>query len=669
MPATQLNDFPSLSHCKKIEKSLAIGLWSYDLNSEELEWSDVTREIHEVDEHYQATLNDAIEFYSDIEPGKLAISEVLKRGISSGESWDLECRLTTAKGRAIWVRTIGHSVTNDAGEVVRFEGAIQDITNPREVNEDANRARKELEYQTYALNNHAIVSIGDLEGKILYANENFCRISGYTSDELQQHNHSIVNSRTHTKDFWLDFWNTISSGQVYRGEMCNRAKNGALYWVNSTVVPHINSEGEIDRYVAIRTDVTEKKAVEEKRQELEKSLYMMQKMETIGQFVGGIAHDFNNILAVTIGYSQLLSMDLEDSDDDDMKFNIYQIESSGHRAKDLVKKLLAFARGSTEDSQKFSASEHVSQFLDTIRPIIPTSVGISIQTSEDPLPIQFNKTGLDQILMNLCINARDALPNGGHICIAANRTRIHQQRCASCFSEFSGEYVNIQVRDTGTGLEAASIAKLFEPFFSTKEVGKGSGMGLSVVHGLTHGVGGHITLESDNQGTNFSILLPIVGQPESRQQLDIPHIKSDFGELSFIVVDDEVAIANMIKSMLKRSGASVLQYTDSKTLLEDLYTSKVSADILITDLTMPRVTGIELCHAAKKYNPQIKVIAMSGYSDRVSETNFHRYGFDSFIAKPVEISKLEDRITQVTSNKIVTRDTQVNRLTGTTSRP
>jgi len=181
MPAAQLNHFPHPSLSNKIEESLSIGLWSYDLNSQKFEWSDITRKIHEVDEYYKPTLSDAIEFYSNIEPGKMAITEALKRGRESGEPWDFECRLTTAKGRAIWVRTIGYPVTNEAGEVTQFEGALQDITNPREVNEGANQARKELEYQTYALNHHAIVSIGDLEGQIIYANENFCNISGYTA--------------------------------------------------------------------------------------------------------------------------------------------------------------------------------------------------------------------------------------------------------------------------------------------------------------------------------------------------------------------------------------------------------------------------------------------------------------------------------------------------------
>ncbi len=655
MSGIDSSDNQHLANIERINESFSIGTWHLCMLTDKLDWSAITKRIHDVDSEYQPQLDTALNFYSDHEPGKHAITEALKKGIAEGCPWDLECRLVTAKGRQVWVRAIGRAIRDDTGKTVALEGAIQDITTIKLDKEKASTAQLELEHQIYALNHHAIVSIGDLTGNILYANDKFCSISGYSAEELQDNNHRLVNSTIHDRAFWQTFWSTISSGQVFRGEICNRSKNGELYWVDSTVVPHVDESGNIDRYIAIRTDITAKKMAEEKSLELQKSVNLMQKMETLGKFVGGIAHDFNNILAVTIGYAQLLRLDIDAGQNETAKFNIQQVESSGHRAKDLVKKLLAFTRGSTEDSSRFSVSDYVGHFfLETIRPMVPSSIDIHIKTSDSPLNIHFNKSSMSQILMNLCVNSRDALTSGGTIRIEAEPIEINSGRCASCFQEFSGNFAKIRVQDDGNGIAQEIITKIFDPFFSTKDAASGSGMGLSVTHGLVHGSGGHILLNSSPKNTCVDILIPL-DDSEPTLILDETLFDNESARsLTFAIVDDEEAIGQMLKAMLQQNGVKVMLYSDSRTLLEDIQSGQITCDLLLSDLTMPHVGGRELCEASRLQAGIGGVVAMSGYSEDINENNYQAHGFDAYLSKPLNLSDIKALIAQTLIDKDAT---------------
>ncbi len=297
--------FQNISNDEIMDK-FHIGDWQLNLQTKAIYWSPLTKRIHGVANDYEPELESAINFYSEQEPGRLAITQAVNTAIEEGKPWDLECRFFTATGLPLWVRAIGHVIKDEQGEVKGLAGYLQDISSYKFAIEESRKVRKELEYQQYALDRHAIVSISDTQGNILYANDKFVDISGYSLNELLGQNHNIVNSQYHDKVFWRRLWRTIRSGNVFREDICNLNKQGEIYWVDSTIVPHIDEQGRIDSYISIRTDITEQKNTEKQTLILEESMRQMQKMESLGELVGGIAHDFNNILSVTLGFSQLL---------------------------------------------------------------------------------------------------------------------------------------------------------------------------------------------------------------------------------------------------------------------------------------------------------------------------------------------------------------------------
>lgn len=624
----------------KMIEAFGIGYWQLQLADGSLFWSENTRKIHDVGPEFQPELAAAINFYSKQEPGQKAIAEVIERAIEHQQPWDIECRLVTAKGRQIWARSTGEVIVDEVGTVVAIHGFIQDVSAYMNALEASQLYKQDLEYQQYALDRHAIVSMADTHGQILYANDKFVEVSGYALTELLGNNHHILNSGVHGPAFWQSFWQRISAGESIRVEICNRSKQGELYWVDSSVVPHFDKNGEIDRYISIRTDITERKQQEEKQRELERALQQAQKMEVVGQMVGGIAHDFNNILAVVVGYGELLQRMVHKQERPTEQKYIDQVVSSSHRAKDLVARLLSFSRGSDEQNELISIAKAVDDFQEFIRPVLPSSIELAIDIEDDSLEVLFNYTSLSQILMNLAVNARDAMSSGGCLKLMAKMVTLDGgAHCSSCFSRFFGRCVLIEVSDTGTGIDPLIVRKLFEPFFSTKDVGKGSGVGLSMVHGLVHGADGHIIVESSERGSILGVYLPIMETYQTPELAGIedekPVLTGFQGDKTIFIVDDEPDIARMLGGCLQDSGLIVELYSSAEHLLDDLLLKNKHCDLLVTDITMPVFTGSDIAIMVQQTGRKLPVVAMSGYNESVNEYNYQKAGFAAYLDKPI----------------------------------
>jgi len=626
---------------------LRLGGWKLNLLTKEIQWSRVTREIHGVEKDYIPELSEAIGFYSTKEPGRKAIQSAIKHSRETGVPWDLECRFVSAKGQEMWVRTLGHPIRDSEGEVVGLKGIMQDISDYKNALSSAIRYETDLEQQKYALDEHAIVSIGDVLGNILYVNDKFCQISGYSREELLGQNHRIVSSGHQDAAFWTSFWTVIKRGETFRGEICNRAKDGNLYWVDSSVVPHWDNHGNIDRFISIRADVTQRKLAEEQQRSLEKNIRQMQKMEAIGQLVGGIAHDFNNILAVTNGYASLLKLELQSSNAPRLEGYAENIEVAGNRAKALVQKMLAFARGGLEVSGSACVGAAFKEFEDIIRPVIPAMTQVSIETANEDLSVALSSISLSQILMNLCINANDAIIDGGKISISAKLVDCVENSCNSCGKRFSGEYVELLVEDNGAGISADEQKRIFEPFYTTKDVGRGTGMGLSVVHGIVHGAHGHIALKSSEEfGSQFSIYLPRAsGAEQDTQTIEKIQSKGEMGRrIRLMLVDDEEAILQMLTQFFLHKGFEVKTSASAREAYQAITEDQEGVDVLITDISMPGESGLDLCKSLKEIRPQLPIIAMTGYNERVTSLSYQSEQFNGFVSKPIA---LEDLLGQV----------------------
>lgn len=624
----------------KMMDTFGIGYWQLQLADESLFWSENTRKIHEVGSEFQPELTTAINFYSNQEPGRKAITEAIEGAIEYQKAWDIECKLITAKGKQIWVRSTGEVIIDDVDRVVAIHGFIQDVSAYMNALEASQLYKRDLEYQQYALDRHSIVSIADTHGQILYANDKFVEVSGYLLSELLGNNHRILNSGVHEPAFWQSFWKRISAGENIREEICNRSKRGELYWVDSSVVPHFDENGQIDCYISIRTDITDRKRQEEKQRELERALQQAQKMEVVGQMVGGIAHDFNNILAVVVGYGELLQRMIQKQGLATEQKYIDQVVKSSHRAKDLVARLLSFSRGSDEQNELISIAKALEDFQGFIRPVLPSFIELTIDIEDDSQEVLFNYTSLSQILMNLAVNARDAMPSGGRLMLSVKVVTLDDgAHCSSCFSRFLGQCVLIKVSDTGTGIDPLIARKLFEPFFSTKDVGKGSGVGLSMVHGLVHGAGGHITVESSEQGSAIGVYLPVIEQDRALELADIEDnrtVLTDFqSDKTIFIVDDEQDITEMLSGCLQNSGLNVERYSSAEHLLDDLLLKNKHCDLLVTDITMPVFTGSDIAIMVQQSGRKLPVVAMSGYNESVNEYNYQKAGFAAYLDKPI----------------------------------
>ncbi len=621
-------------------ESLRLGAWKLDLRTEEVLWSRVTREIHGVDDAYQPVIDEAINFYSTKEPGRKAITSAIKHTRETGAPWDLECRFVSATGQEMWVRTLGYAIRDEAGEVVALKGVFQDISDYKGALSAVIQYETDLKQQKDALDEHAIVSIGDTLGGILYVNKKFCEVSGYSSEELLGQNHRIVSSGQHDKSFWESFWGTLERGETFQGEICNRKKDGSLYWVDSSIVPHFDNHGKIDRYISIRTDITKRKLAEEQQRALEKNIQQMQKMEAIGQLVGGIAHDFNNILAAILGYTEIC---LLDTTDENVKKGLKKVQEAGHRATNLVNQILTFSRQSEVAPQPVNIRQILQEALKLLRATLPSSIEIRQNIQSDSSTVA-DPTQMHQVIMNLCSNGGHAMEISGGV-LSVDLVEIDSASVPTSVANGSNtsRFIKLIVADTGTGMTEEIASRVFDPFFTTKEIGRGTGMGLSIVHGIISRYHGSIHLETAiGKGTTVTVFFPIV---EEAEQIEVDEDKQlTVGEERILFIDDEEVQTEFSKDLLERLGYSVETETSSKNALAIFKDNPGAFDIVITDMTMPNLSGDELSREILSIRPDIPIILCTGYSQKISKTKALEMGIKGFIHKPFSIEQMAQAI-------------------------
>ncbi|MBF0468178.1 MAG: response regulator [Desulfamplus sp.] len=385
------------------------------------------------------------------------------------------------------------------------------------------------------------------------------------------------------------------------------------------------------------------------RAELKARLQQSQKMETIGVLAGGIAHDFNNILFPIMGYAEMTLWNPHVTDD--IKENLQEIEKAAKRAQDLVRQILTFSRQTFQEPQMVEVGLILREVLKLLKPAFPANIEFSIELPSVPEIIFADPTQIHQIIMNLCTNAKHAMEHkGGKLSIKVRNigSEIPDQTKATLKPKH--RYLELKVSDTGEGIPKEIKNKIFEPFFTTKMPGKGTGMGLSVVHGIIKELGGEIFVESEvGTGTVFSVYLPIF-EAQCRSKTDKT---SDIigGTENILVVDDETAIMDMLVKMLKDLGYHVRKFTSCAELIDTF--PKKNADVLITDMSMPEMTGIELAQTLWQQKSDFPVILMTGFSEEVTKNEASKLGINEFLIKPVAIANLAQAIRRVLDKSVV----------------
>ncbi len=378
------------------------------------------------------------------------------------------------------------------------------------------------------------------------------------------------------------------------------------------------------------------------RTRLERELQQARKIEALGQLTGGIAHDFNNMLASVLSFTQL-ALD-RGSQLPGEKTNEYlgQIEIAARRGANLVAQMLTFARSHPEQQNTpLDVRPLVKEAVKMLSSVLPSSILIDLEIGADPYMKEIDPVQFHQVLMNLCVNARDAMSGKGQLRIRLGNVSIDHQECSACQKQVSGDWLELSVRDSGHGMDQQTLYKIFDPFF-TKDVDKGTGMGHSVVHGIVRKAKGHIMLETQpGNGACFCILLPRRLTSEIQESDDKPRTALPGGDgQAIMVVDDEPALADFLSEIIRLNGYRPVMITDSLSAMELLMDSTTDIELLITDQTMPDMTGIELASAIRTQRPTLLVILCSGYSEAVSAATAAAHDIDLYLEKPIDFHAL-----------------------------
>ncbi|PAW88852.1 MAG: hypothetical protein B9S33_04275 [Pedosphaera sp. Tous-C6FEB] len=693
--------------------------------------------------------------------------------ITRGGVWKGEIQNRAKDGSFYWVATTIVPFLGPDGKPAQYIAIRTDISE---------RKRAELLLSDFkaALDEHAIVATTDAKGKITYVNDKFCAISGYAREELLGQDHRLINSGHHSKEFMRTLWARIASGRVWKGELKNRAKDGSLYWVDTTLVPFLGADGKPTQFIAIRTDITAHKQAEEEirrfneelealvtqrtatlresearfravaeslgdgllltdladtvldfnpqltkltgysraeligrrgydllltpeqipemksrdadRREGRSSVYQTtlrrkdgtsfaaeitgaplrdsagnifgtvgvirditqrlaaemrdrhsQRLESLGTLAGGVAHDLNNTLTPMLMAVDLLRMDYPEKAGEYVDI----VEHGAKRGAEMVRQLLTFAKGAEGERVLIQIRHLLKEIEQIIRSTFYKSIRLEVRQDKELAPVMGDPTQLHQVLLNLCVNARDAMPDGGMLTIEAENFTADEAFAAYIAEARPGDYVRMAVRDSGAGIPPEVLERIFDPFFTTKGPEKGTGLGLSTVMGIVRGHGGFLRVFSEvGRGSTFEIYLPVASEPAEPMESAMVESLVTKGEL-VLVVDDEAPIRNMVERVLQRSGFTVITAANGSDAIVLFGRHRADLKLIITDINMPVMDGVALARSIRQLAPTLPIIAMSGLHDEDRLAALREAGVTQQLAKPFTIATLNNAVARV----------------------
>ena len=470
------------------------------------------------------------------------------------------------------------------------------------------------------------IYITDQRHYIQYVNPAFEKITGYSWEESVGNKPKILDSNKHEKGFYKKIWHALAEGKSWQGRIVNRRKNGAFFTADTTFSPILDDQQKIVNYVVVKRDIS-------KEVHLEKRLKQAHKMEAVGTLAGGIAHDLNGMLTPLIGYSELLKAKLNDRNPEMEYLNA--IFSVSIRMRDLVKQILAFSRYQDPEKTVLRPDKILQEAIHLLRSIIPTTIEFKCDIASDCGVIEADSNGLHQVVMNLTSNAFHAMRESGGTLQITMKPFLLGEGNPSFPNLPPGKYLYLSVEDNGSGIKKEHLDKIFDPYFSTKSASSGTGLGMSVVHGIVKRYRGEIHINSEyGKGTCVELLLPQCDlEIQEKTAESVLPLGTVNGE-KILLVDDEVLIVEVMNNWLKRLGYEVVSCHGSEEALVAFEKDPDNFDLLVSDMTMPQMTGLQLAEKIKVIRPNLPVVICSGFSDKINENNWREKGVDGFVVKP-----------------------------------
>jgi len=584
----------------------------------------------------------------DREKTKIAFDQWVHSGMTNTTYENRQVNQTTGEVHHMhWTIRLYY---DEDGNVTSINSIARDLTEHKKMEETLRESESRYSALftgiTDAVYVHHIKEDGG-PGQIIDANEVACKMLGYTKDDFVGMEIKDIDASESTVDV-SHVVEDLKAGRKVLFEQVHVAKNGKRIPVEI----HARLFEYKDRLAIISTvrDITDRKRAEKERLALEAQLQQAQKMESIGTLAGGIAHDFNNILGIILGNAELAMDDVPEWNP--AKLNLKEIRTASLRARDVVRQLLSFARKTRLEKKPTNIVPIIKESLKLIRSSIPTSIDIHRNIPADVDTILADPTQINQVLINLCTNANHAMPDGGIIDVTLKNVVLNENITGQYPDLHPGRYVNLTVSDTGHGIPKEDIDRIFDPYFTTKEVGKGTGMGLAVIHSIVKEHNGIMTVKSElGKGTTFTIFFPVVEKEaviENKTDEKLP-----MGNEKILFIDDEQSIVNIARQILERLGYEVDAKMSSTEALELFRSKPDQFDLVITDLTMPKMTGDKLVKEILNIRPDIPVILCTGFSEKIDEKIAKEIGAAGYIEKPINQHDFAFKVRKVLDKKTI----------------
>jgi PAS domain S-box-containing protein len=535
-------------------------------------------------------------------------------------------------GTRVPIELFLHATKGPEGDILYYHAFVTDIT-------ERKRSEEQLrKLSTAVTQSPTSVMITNLKGNIEYVNPRFTEVTGYTLAEVQGRNPRILKSGETPPEEYRNLWTTITGGGEWRGEFHNRKKDGSLFWELAFISPVRDASGVITHFLGIKEDITQRKDLEEQYRQA-------QKMEAIGQLAGGVAHDFNNILQAMVGYSSLLLDRLPEHDE--THGYAEEIAQSADRAAILTRQLLTFSRRQILEMEDLDLNDVVQALIKMIARIIGEDIAIEVLQGRRLGLVHADRGQIEQVLLNLCVNARDAMPAGGSVTIETENLAMDKAYCDAHAWASPGRYVLLSVTDSGCGMDAETQARIFEPFFTTKEVGKGTGLGLATVYGIVRQHQGMIQVYSEmGKGTTFKVYLPSIERTASTVGTKIVE-RAIGGTETILVAEDDEMLRKLAARILETVGYTVLLAADGQEALDMFEKQAANVDLLLLDVVMPRMGGKAVYNLLHPRHPRLRFLFSSGYSSNAIHTGFVLQEGIELIQKPYAPDALLRKVRQV----------------------